>query len=109
MPGRTNHIPISGREVKRDHTDDITRYILEDHLGKTVIILARPEHLQDVETLKLLLSQGFTRIKSGKAYHRIDDILAENKVLSSPSDLYLVIDRINITQEKIPLPGFPNR
>ena len=42
--------PISGREVKRDHTDDITRYILEDHLGKTVIILARPEHLQDVET-----------------------------------------------------------
>jgi ribosomal protein L9 len=92
--------PISGREVKRDHTDDITRYILEDHLGKTVIILARPEHLQDVETLKLLLSQGFTRIKSGKAYHRIDDILAENKVLSSPSDLYLVIDRINITQEK---------
>ena len=92
--------PISGREVKRDHTDDITRYILEDHLGKTVIILARPEHLQDVETLKLLLSQGFSRIKSGKAYHRIDDILAENKVLSSPSDLYLVIDRINITQEK---------
>ena len=92
--------PISGREVKRDHTDDITRYILEDHLGRTVIILARPEHLQDVETLKLLLSQGFTRIKSGKAYHRIDDILAENKVLSSPSDLYLVIDRINITQEK---------
>jgi len=87
--------PISGREVKRDHTDDITRYILEDHLGKTVIILARPEHLQDVETLKLLLSQGFTRIKSGKAYHRIDDILAENKVLSNPSDLYLVIDRIN--------------
>ena len=92
--------PISGREVKRDHTDDITRYILEDHFGKTVIILARPEHLQDVETLKLLLSQGFSRIKSGKAYHRIDDILAENKVLSNPSDLYLVIDRINITQEK---------
>ena len=55
--------PISGREVKRDHTDDITRYILEDHLGKTVIILARPEHLQDVETARLPIQKKRQRQK----------------------------------------------
>ena len=54
--------PISGRQVKRDQVDDITHFIL-NHSGKTAIILSKPEHLKEPATLKLLLNQGFVRIK----------------------------------------------
>lgn len=92
--------PISGREVKRDNIDDITRYILDEHTGKTAIILAKPARIRQFDTLKLLLSQGFTRIKIGENYHRIDDILNENKPLSDSETVYLVIDRIQVNLEK---------
>ncbi|MDE6451428.1 MAG: excinuclease ABC subunit A, partial [Odoribacter sp.] len=36
--------PVSGREVKRDQVDEITRYALE-HNGKTVVILSRPANI----------------------------------------------------------------
>lgn len=91
--------PVSGQEVKRDHVDDITHFILH-HTGKTVIILSRPENLESPETLKLLLNQGFVRIKAGNEFYRIEDILAENCFIPPHSDVWLVIDRININEER---------
>lgn len=91
--------PISGHEVKRDNVDDITHFILE-HTGKTVIILACPENLHSPETLKLLLSQGFARIKVGNDFSRIDDVLNESRSISSTTKVYLVIDRINVTDDR---------
>lgn len=91
--------PISGLEVKRDNVDDITRYILE-HTGDTVIILSRPENIHDLEVLKLLLSQGFVRIKVDNEFHRIDDIIKKNKVIPVSSQVYLVIDRITVNEER---------
>ena len=70
--------PVSGREVKRDQVDDIARYIL-DHTGKTVFILSRPENLYQPETLRLLFSQGFARLKAGSDFLRIDDVLESKK------------------------------
>lgn len=90
--------PVSGREVKRDNVDDITRYIF-GHSGKTVIILSKPENLHTPETLKLLQSQGFVRVKIGNDFFRIDDLLSENKVVPSDS-LFLVVDRMTINDER---------
>lgn len=91
--------PVSGREVKRDQVDDIVRYVLE-HIGKTAVILARPEHIHQAETLKLLLSQGFVRIKVNQEFHRIDDVLNENRDLPETSEVYLVVDRIGVNAER---------
>ena len=91
--------PISGREVKRDQVDDIVRYVLE-HVGKTAVILARPEHIHQAETLKLLLSQGFVRIKVNQEFHRIDDVLNEDRDFPETSEVYLVVDRISVNLEQ---------
>ncbi len=92
--------PVSGQEVKRDNVDDITRYILEKYEGKIVIIMARPEHLEKTETLKLLSSQGFIRLKVNQEFCRIDDVVAQNQPFPEEVELYLVIDRIKVGQEK---------
>lgn len=91
--------PISGREVKRDQVDDIARYVLE-HQGETVVILSHPSKINEPETLRLLLSQGFVRIKVDRDFHRIDDLLEENRTVSPDSQVYLVVDRIRINAEQ---------
>ena len=91
--------PVSGREVKRNQVDDIVRYVLE-HVGKTAVILARPEHIHQAETLKLLLSQGFVRIKVNQEFHRIDDVLNEKRDFPETSEVYLVVDRISVNLEQ---------
>ncbi len=97
--GRT-YSPVSGQEVKRDNVDDICRYILEGNTGKNVIIMARPEKLHSAETLELLLSQGFTRVKYEDQFLRIDDILRQKREIDPGKALYLVVDRISIQEGK---------
>lgn len=92
--------PLSGKEVQRDSVDSICKYILEGHAGKNVIILSRPEKLQEKENLSLLLSQGFTRIKCGNQFFRINDILDNPALLEKQTEIYLVVDRISINEEK---------
>lgn len=91
--------PVSGREVKRNQVDDVVRYVLEHH-DKTVVVLACPENLHRTENLKLMQSQGFVRVKVGKEFFRIDDILNENRILPETENVYLVVDRIRINQER---------
>lgn len=90
---------VSGREVKRDQVDDIARYILA-HTGKTAFILSRPENLHQPETLRLLFSQGFARLKAGSDFLRIDDVLESKKKIPADEDLWLVVDRIGINEER---------
>ena len=97
--GRT-FSPVSGKEVQRDSVDSICRYIIEGHEGKSVIILSRPEKLQEKESLSLLLSQGFTRIKSGDQFFRINDIMDQPELLEKQAETYLVVDRISIDKER---------
>lgn len=92
--------PVSGKEVRRDQVDDICRFILKDNSGKNVMIMARPDKLYRQENLALLLSQGFTRIKYGNEFFRIDDIIAGNKELDAENELYLVVDRISVNEER---------
>lgn len=92
--------PVSGREVKRDQVDDICRFILQGNNDKNVIILSKPEKLNELQSLSLLLSQGFARIKCGDEFFRIDDIVAGQQGIDEGQELYLVIDRITINEER---------
>lgn len=96
--GKT-YSPVSGQEVKSDSVDDISEYVLRQK-GKNVVILSRPENLWQTDTLKLMQSQGFVRIKANADFLRIDDILSENQCFSATDDLYLVIDRIKVNAEQ---------
>lgn len=91
--------PISGDEVKRDSVDDIVEFILK-HVGKTVIILTCPDKISQLPTLKLLMEQGFVRVKINDNYQRIDDILNTGSPLSDEDSVYLVINRLRIDLEK---------
>lgn len=90
--------PVSGREVKRDNVDDITGYILA-HTGKTAVILSRPQNIRQTETLRLLLNQGFVRVKIDDSYHRIEEILDSDISLSETAGIFLVIDRLTVNDE----------
>ena len=92
--------PTTGKEVKRDHVDDIVRFVLE-HEGKTAVILALPEEkdLRDVDTLKMYFSQGFIRVKTEEGYLRIDDIVEGTQELPLEGEVYLVVNRLQVNQE----------
>ncbi len=92
--------PTTGKEVKRDHVDDIVRFVLE-HEGKTAVILALPEEkdLRDVDTLKMYFSQGFIRVKTEEGYMRIDDIVEGTQELPLEGEVYLVVNRLQVNQE----------
>lgn len=92
--------PVSGKEVKQDQVDDICRFILQGNQGKSAVILAKPQKLHQPQTLSLLLSQGFSRIKYGDEFLRIDDAVADKRKFQEQEKLYLVIDRISVNDER---------
>ena len=96
--GKT-YSPVSGEEVKRHSVDDIYSYILEGHTDQTVVIMAKLAETTN-ENLPLLISRGFSRIKYGDEFIRISDVIEKNIPLASSKEMFLVIDRIRINDEK---------
>ena len=96
--GKT-YSPVSGEEVKRHSVDDIYSYILEDHTDQTVVIMAKLAETTN-ENLPLLISQGFSRIKYGDEFIRISDLIEKNIPLDTSKEMFLVIDRTRINDEK---------
>ncbi len=97
--GRT-FSPVSGREVKRDNVDSITKYVLEEE-GKTVVILCRPDaYIHDKSVLQAFLNKGFVRLKTPKGYVRIEDVLEEACPLPHEEEIYLVVNRLTVNREQ---------
>ncbi|GAB2768530.1 excinuclease ABC subunit UvrA [Salinimicrobium soli] len=95
--GKT-YSPISGDEVKKDTVTDVVNYIKDFPEGSKMLLLA-PVHVENSRTpeekLKVLLQQGYSRIKYNDQVLRIDEAdLSEVK----EEGLYLVVDRI-VTKE----------
>jgi excinuclease ABC, A subunit len=90
---------ISGEEVKRHSVDDIYSYILEGHTDQTVVIMAKLAETTN-ENLPLLISQGFSRIKYGDEFIRISDLIEKNIPVDTSKEMFLVIDRTRINDEK---------
>ena len=86
--------PISGNEVKKDTVTDVIDFIKSFPEGEKLLLLAPvivEEGRTTEEKLKVLLQQGYSRIKSKDEVLRIDesDLAGIDK-----KDLFLVVDRI---------------
>lgn len=91
--------PVSGQEVKRHSVDDICQYIFQGHSGKTGIIMTKLPNVSRDE-LSLLSGQGFSRIKYGEDFIRISDFIEKESAIDREKDLFLVIDRVVVNEEK---------
>ncbi|WP_431605789.1 excinuclease ABC subunit UvrA [Aequorivita marisscotiae] len=91
--------PISGREVKKDTTTDVIKFIKEFPEGEKMLLLA-PIHLEEGRSMenkiKALAQQGYSRIKVANEVLRIDEL----KDKSFPKKIDLVIDRIITKNEE---------
>ena len=96
--GKT-YSPVSGNEVKKDTVSDVVAYIKSFAEGSKMLLLA-PVHVESSRTpeekLKVLLQQGYSRIKFGGEVLRIDETDL-SKI--TEKDLFLVVDRI-ITKDE---------
>ncbi len=91
--GRT-YSPISGDEVKKDTVTDVVNYVKSFAEGSKMLLLA-PVHVEQSRTpeekLKVLLQQGYSRMKFNGEVLRIDE--ADLSKIEE-KDLFLVVDRI---------------
>ena len=81
--GKT-YSPISGEEVKINNTDDILNCTFQYAAGTRFAILS-PLHIIEGRTLakqlEMDLQQGYARIWANGTFMRIDDVLADEKLL----------------------------
>ena len=91
--GKT-YSPVSGNEVKKDTVTDVVNYVKTFPEGSKMLLLA-PVHVEKSRTpqekLKVLLQQGYSRIKYKDEVLRIDETDL-SKI--AEKDLFLVVDRI---------------
>ena len=96
--GKT-YSPISGELVKKHSTKDVLELVKQFEEKEKLLLLA-PIILEEGRTmadkLKVLLQQGYARIKSGDDVLRIDDAI--DKKLAK--DVFLVVDRIVVKHEE---------
>ena len=96
--GKT-YSPVSGNEVKKDTVSDVVNFVKSFAEGSKMLLLA-PVHVESGRTpedkLKVLLQQGYSRIKFGGEVLRIDETDL-SKI--TEKDLFLVVDRI-ITKDE---------
>jgi len=96
--GRT-YSPISGDEVKKDTVTDVINYVKAFAEGEKLLLLAPlllEEGREIEDKLKVLLQQGYSRIKIKNEVVRIDEAVTDKVKLD---DIYLVVDRI-VTKEE---------
>lgn len=98
--------PISGQEVKKHSTEDILQQVMLYSEGTKYMILA-PLHVVEGRTLdkqlEMDLQEGYTRMMIGDEVLRIEDVLDAKTfegATHSEKPIYLVIDRLSVSQEK---------
>lgn len=89
--------PISGREVKKDTTSDVIKFIKTFSEGEKLLLLA-PVHLEEGRTMEnkiqALAQQGYARVKVKDEVIRIDELK------SFPEKIDVVVDRIITKNEE---------
>jgi len=86
--------PVSGNIVKKDTIQDVVGFIKEIGIDKKVLLLSPIiiDKNKDLKTIiKILIQQGFARLKSDDRIIRIEEFDFKTK-----KNLYLVVDRIVI-------------
>lgn len=89
--------PISGREVKKDTTSDVIKFIRTFSEGEKLLLLA-PVHLEEGRTMEnkiqALAQQGYARVKVKDEVIRIDELK------SFPEKIDVVVDRVITKNEE---------
>lgn len=97
--GKT-YSPISGIEVKKDKVTDVVSFVKSFPEGEKLLLLS-PIHVEEGRTLeeklKVLLQQGYSRIKVKSKVLRIDE---EDLSKLKEKDVFLVVDRIVTKDEE---------
>ncbi|MGB7843858.1 MAG: excinuclease ABC subunit UvrA, partial [Salinimicrobium sp.] len=97
--GKT-YSPISGDEVKKDTVTDVVNYVKSFAEGSKMLLLA-PIHVEESRTpeekVKVLLQQGYSRIKVKDEVLRIDE---SDLSKLTEDDLFLVVDRIVVRDDE---------
>lgn len=91
--GKT-YSPISGKEVKKETTEDVLNFLHQLKDGDKFMILAPykiTDHKQLAKYLDNLKEEGFNRVLLDKTTYRIDDLM--NNPVKSFNHFYLVLDR----------------
>ena len=103
--GKT-YSPVSGLEVKRHTTEDVLACTRQYSVGTKFCVMA-PVHVIEGRTLRkqleMYIQEGYARIYANKEFQRIDDYLEktpEDIENQSDDDIYLVIDRTSVSDEK---------
>jgi excinuclease ABC subunit A len=92
--------PLSGKEVKQSVVDDIVQDIIEENEEKEVTLLVRLSADTDRKRLSRLLRQGFSRVRYGDEYFRIDDFIECWSGLEQGMRVFLVVDRLTVNRER---------
>jgi len=101
----TTYSPISGKEVKCDHIDDVIKALSKYPSGSRAIIECEVQDMgrSSQEVLDVLLQQGFSRVrkrssKEGQTgdVERIDDLLDAEDF---PEKFALIVDRVALDLE----------
>ncbi|RLD61089.1 MAG: excinuclease ABC subunit A, partial [Bacteroidetes bacterium] len=94
--------PVSGKMVERNTVSQVVDYALSQNTGAEVLIYC-PFEKKDgrdlAQSLSVLQQQGFSRIRINNKMSRIDAALSE-KSFSKKDELFIVIDRIIIGEDK---------
>lgn len=90
--------PISGREVKRETSEDVLRYCESHKVGERALIMApQPPKTRGNADWDLLIQKGYSRIWCENQLFSVQTLLDEQSVLDQP--IFLVIDRLAIQPE----------
>lgn len=93
--------PVSGREVKKDDTNDVIEAIAKRKTGDKVLILIpfkQHKNRKPLEELNILMQKGFSRLYNGEIM-RIEELIdsANEKtgaVAKLTGDVYVLVDRL---------------
>ncbi|MBO7570364.1 MAG: excinuclease ABC subunit UvrA [Bacteroidaceae bacterium] len=100
--GRT-YSPVSGKEVKKNTTDDIIESMLKYEEGTRLMVMT-PLMVRSGRTLEEQLDidykSGFQRVEVDGEVMRITDLLATTPLQHPAKGMMLVIDRLKVANEK---------
>lgn len=97
--------PISGEQVKKHTTEDVVDCVKQFSRGTRFCVTAPlkiPEGRTLERHLQFCLQQGYVRLFQKGEFVRIDELLADAEKLAdvSPTDIYLMIDRMSVDDGK---------
>ncbi|HET8838870.1 MAG TPA: excinuclease ABC subunit UvrA [Flavobacteriaceae bacterium] len=97
--GKT-YSPVSGNQVKKDKVSDVVKFV-KSFKEKEKLLLLAPIHVEKGRTLqqkvKILLQQGYSRIKVKDKVVRIEEADLKN---IKAKDVFLVVDRVVVKEEE---------